>query len=684
MQLSRIFWSIVILLTVSLGDLSAQNDPVLFSVGGKEVTKSEFEYVYGKSPQEATYTETSLREYLELYTNFKLKVMDAEALKLDTLRSVRQEMAKYQNQLLQSNIDKQITNELLKDAYARLQTNVKIQHMFFRLDPTVTGADTMRPYNRANEALQLVNRGTDFATVAKEYSHDPSAKENGGMLGWITAGQLPVIEFEQVAFRTPVGQTSKIFSTKMGYHIVKVLDKKQNPGSVTASHILVKYNTVVGEEPSAPEVARTKALADAAYARLMKGESWTSIVTEYSDDKTTKEKDGLLGEFGIGQMVEPFEKAAFALNSDGSISRPVQTPYGWHIIRREARTPVKSFEEMKQAIKPGVKKSSIYKLRLNGYINYFKDKRGFQEFEQPMLALKREVDSTVRRGTWLMSRLRNTGGTLFTIGGETFSVAEFANFLEINQRRFRAGTKEEVIDKAYIAWQGDKILDFSFRETDPNYDRLKQEYRDGILLFELTERNVWKKAIQDEEGLMAYYERNKDKYPTPEPVDPMENPNKVVSKKKVQVAHSRVFTCDNEMVARQVMKDVKKGRSIAEIQSKYKVGSESMVDVGSGSFGMGENSGVDKFWKIGISKPIEDNGKWVVVQITNFSEAEKNVTIGETNGTVNASASDALNNIKGYVIADYQAELEAKWINELRAKYPVQVNDSVLRSMIRR
>ncbi len=315
------------------GYLAAQDasSPVLMTIAGTPVTKAEFEKVYRKNnSKEGAYDMKDVREYLELYINYKLKVKEAEEEKLDTSQTFINELKGYRKQLAQPYMtDKEVSEGLIQEAYDRMQQDVRASHILLNLSPDALPKDTLAVYNRAIKIRDMILKGADFEKMARDSSNDQSAKENGGDLGYFTGMQM-VYPFETAAYTTKPGQISMPVRTKFGYHIIKVMDVREAQGEIKVAHIMIKSASTSPD--SVTKQAQSK--IDEIYQKLNAGEKFEDLAAKFSDDKGSAKNGGVLPPFGTGRMVPEFEKAAFGLKKDNDFSAPVKTSYGWHIIQR--------------------------------------------------------------------------------------------------------------------------------------------------------------------------------------------------------------------------------------------------------------------------------------------------------------------------------------------------------------
>ncbi len=355
-------------LSLSVCGAAAQaTDPVLMKIDGKDVKKSEFEYIYNKNNSSSSMDKKSLEEYLTLFKNFKLKVVEAESLGLDTTRAFVNELAGYRRQLAQPYLtDKTADEQLTREAYERMKENVEVSHILIRLPEAPTSADTLAAYKKIMDIRnQLVKPAVTakggkaakpavvdkslFARLAEKYSEDPSKADNKGYLGYISAF-MTVYPFELAAYNTPVGQLTQPVRTDFGYHLILVHSRRNDPGQVQVAHIM-KTNRPKNDSISA-EVAEADAhqAIQALYEKVRQGADFGKVALESSDDRTSAVKNGELPWFGINRMIREFETTAFAMKEKGDISEPFKTRYGWHFIKLLDKKGQESFDQKKAEI----------------------------------------------------------------------------------------------------------------------------------------------------------------------------------------------------------------------------------------------------------------------------------------------------------------------------------------------
>jgi peptidyl-prolyl cis-trans isomerase SurA len=488
-------------------------NPVIVSVGNTPVLSSEFAYVYKKNTLSAdSSSEQNLRDYLNLYTNFKLKVMEAENLGLDTLDSFKQELEGYKKQLaLPYLTEKSVTESLVKEAYTRMQEEINASHILLTISPDADPADTLKAYNQLMELRKRALAGEDFKELAKANSQEPNANNSGGNLGYFTALQM-VYPFEDAAYKTPKGGISMPVRTRFGYHLLKVNDRRPSQGKVKVAHIMVRTNPDAPQEDA--EAAKSK--INEIYERLRKGGNWNELSKEFSDDNGSKNKGGELPLFGTGSMIPSFEEAAFALQKVGDISKPVLTPYGWHIIKLLEKKGLEPFEELEPTLRQKVSKDSRSDLNRTALIQRLKKENNFVENASILAEAMARADSSLSKGTWKFnSGDKLLSKSLFSINKIPYTVKGFYEYVRDNQQdkgKTSPAFYMQLLYKAYVDKTVVAYEEAHLEDKYPDYKALVKEYRDGILLFQMMDTKVWTKAITDTVGAKNYFEAHKDQY----------------------------------------------------------------------------------------------------------------------------------------------------------------------------
>lgn len=644
------------------GTLAAQisnDNRILFTVGNDPVTVSEFEYVYNKNNinNQADYSQKSLADYLSLYENFRLKVKEAEAMKLDTITSLKNELEGYRKQLAKSYLtDREISDKLIEEAYERSKKEINASHILVRCDENANPADTLAAYKKVMALRARILKGEAFEKVAKEGSEDPSAKTNEGNIGWFTVFGT-IYPFETAAYNAKPGEVSMPVRTEFGYHLLKVNQVRDARGQVHVAHLLLRFpeGAIKAQRDS------VKRKIDSLYTLIVTGKiSFEEAVRNNSDDKATRVKDGELQWFGSGapvRMVPEFEDAAFELAKDGDISEPVMTQFGWHIIKRLERKGMQPFNEVKADMKKRVERDSRSQVAKTILINRIKRDNSFTEFPNVKSDFTVQVDSAIFKGNWKATdALLESKKVLFTLAGKEYAQGDFASYIEKNAKRRADKSKDALLNEYYESYVNARLLEYeeSMLETKkPEFKALMKEYHDGILLFELMDRMVWTKAVKDTTGLEEYRKKNESKYMWGNRADVV------------------IFNTNDEKLAASAAKLAAKGKSAEEIKAKLnKEGSRSKVSTIEGKYEKGQYEVVDKIeWKVGVT-PVEklNDSSFRFVWVKQLVGPEpKN-----------------LKEAKGYIVSDYQEYLEKTWLADLRNKYPIKVDEKVLQSLIKK
>tara|TARA_B110000046_G_scaffold28052_1_gene28872 strand:+ start:197497 stop:199437 length:1941 start_codon:yes stop_codon:yes gene_type:complete len=637
---------IVVVFLFSIVTVQAQSkgDAVFIDFGDEKITRAEFKRVYQKNNSGEIISKSTVDEYLDLYINFKLKVKEAVSLEMDKEPAFIKELSGYRKQLAQPYLTADgIIEELKKEAFDRLQYDVKASHILIKLDQDASPEDTAAAYKRVVRVKKNLENGQDFELMAKQYSDDPSAKTNGGSLGYFTSFYM-LYPFESAAYNTEAGKISKVVRTQYGYHVLKVIDKRPAVGNIKVAHILISNDKELSKTDN-PE-GKIKEI----YAKIEKGEKFEDLAAQFSDDTRSAEEGGLLPMFGVGRMVPEFEKAAFDLKADGDISKPFATPYGWHIVKRIERAPIGSFESIESELLQKIKKDSRANLSQASIINKIKNQYGFAENLKERDDFYKLIDSSFFKGTWTAEAADGLTKELLKIGDKSLSQQDFAQYLQNNKSK-KVIDSRVLINARYNAFKRACILDYKNLKLDeeyPDFRYLMQEYHDGILLFNLTDELVWSKAVKDTTGLQAFYEKNKENFKWD---------------KRVKAI---VFSALNKKVSESVKTMLQEGKDVKEIMDEINRLSQLNLRYETKKYLKGENEIVDQVkWDKGISENVSLNGRIHFVQIEEVIEP--------TYKTQEDS--------RGLITSDYQNFLEKEWIQSLRSKNKFEVDKEILKEL---
>jgi peptidyl-prolyl cis-trans isomerase SurA len=480
--------------TTQKTSITQDKDP-LFTIDTLTVYPDEFLYAYEKSNKNKGEVEP-VENYLDLYIDFKLKVLEAKAEGIDSTEAYQNELSGYLEEIKKPYLTaEKVNKELVSETYERLQKEINASHILIRVEQDAEADDTLRAYQKINEVKRKFEAGESFEALARTYSEDPSATNNNGLLGWFTAFQM-VYPFESAAYKTQVGDISPIIRTQFGYHLIKVNDERETLGRIKVAHIMKRYPPrASGEDSIQTEEAITKL-----FERLKAGENWFILATNESDDLNTKDTGGSLPWFGAGNLPPNLETAAFELNNKGDISRPVQSPYGWHVLKLEDKRGVGSLESMRESLSRRVQRDKRSELKEVEVIRKLKIENNFTKRPDAYSLLNSK--EVLSRDEFKKKELQMT---LFTISNQEYIINDFlikydsSKQLEEELKKFE---KSELIQYEEV----------NLENKYPEYRFLRQEYKDGLLLFEIMNQKVWSKIGQDTIALKKFYEENKMKY----------------------------------------------------------------------------------------------------------------------------------------------------------------------------
>lgn len=641
------FISVFILVLLSTTTVFSQNKKeVLMTIDGKPVYAKEFMRVYNKNldlvQDEA---QKDIDGYMDLFIDYKLKIAEAEAQGLDKESAYKSEFSKYRDQLSRNYLfEDKVTEELAKEAYERGKEDISASHILIRVDYESVPQDTLAAYNKIKSIRERALKGEDFTQLAKNYSEEPGAKESGGNLGYFSVFSM-VYPFENAAYSTKVGEISKIIRTSFGYHILKVSDRRSKLPKIAVSHIMISDKK--GARTFNPE-ERINEL----YTLLKQGESFESLAKQFSDDKNSAVKGGKLNPFTKGDLrAAEFEDAAYELKNVGDISKPVKTDFGWHIIRLDEKLPAESFDQQKESLEKKVTEGDRSKIVTNAINNKIKEKYGFKKGESFLPYFDTYVDNEVLKRKWTMTPIPSTEDkTLFTIGNKKLGYTDFANFISTRQKTTRPyKQKEALLVDLYDEFETENLKDYfkeNLEDENEDYAAILTEYRDGLLIFDVMNKNIWQKAKNDSIGLQAYYNKTKQDYQWKQRVD------------------AEIYSATSEMLAQQIQKMLMEGKTAEEIKAVINTNEKVNVLITPGLFEVGQHELPNNLEiKEGVSNVYANNDSFVVVSVKQI------IAPGEK----------SLDEVMGKVLSNYQNDIEVRWMQDLRSKYKVEVNKKTLK-----
>jgi len=656
------YLSIAILSVLLSLTLFGQNDKTLLVIENQKVPVSEFLDIYTKNNKNVDYSKASIDEYLDLFINYKLKLMEIQRLRLDTQKNFINEFQKYRDQLAQSYlIDKNTVDKLLNEAYSRMQNDVRVSHILVKLSPYANPKDTLKAYNKALEIRKKLLNGADFTKLAIEMSDDNSARDqntadgrlipgNGGDLGYFNVFNM-LYEFESAAYNLNVGEISLPVRTPVGYHIIKLTEKHPAIYRFKIAHILLMYPP----NATAQNKESIKAKADSIYKEILHGADFAELANLHSDDKGSANKGGELPWLTPFRLVPSFVKPIYSHNP-GDYIPPVETFYGWHIIKLIDKQSPPEFASVKQELLTKLYKDPRYLLAQKKIADSLKQVYKIQYDKKLLVNLAKSInkDSLLKR-SFNESQIPNLDNILVKIDDNYIYIKDFANYIKKNQSLFTNTDDIQVfVNKMFDNFLNDKILEIekeNLENKNPKFAAQINDYKEGILIFNLMDQNIWSKAMKDTAGLKAYYETIKNKYLTDE-------------KAKIGIFKTNDAKI-SQKVQKTLQKNIKKSQYnpnliLSKINKKNNVVSYDSIVIET-----------KKLADIGLEKNVnailtkENNNSYEIYWLQDII----------------APQPKSLDEVRGLVISEYQTYLEKQWINELRNRYHWQVNEEVLKSL---
>ena len=644
MKLKQFFFGLLFLISY---DSSAQTNSkeVLFTINDKPYYTDEFTRIYKKNLDLVKDdTQKDLNQYLELFIGYKLKVNKAYKLGLQNNAPYQNELKSYRTQLAKNYFnDTKITQELVEEGYSRIKKEIRASHILILVDENATAEDTLKAYKKIDDIRKKALAGEEFDNLAMQFSEDPSAKENKGDLGYFSAFRM-VYPFENAAYNTPKGEVSKIIKTRFGYHIVKINDVRDNRGEITVAHIMIL-------SPKPEDVDKdSKNIINDIYKKIQQGEKFEDLAKQFSEDKSSSSKGGVLNRFGSGQLSsEEFESIAFALKNIGDISAPFQSQFGWHVIKLVEKHPVKTLDEMKSELEAKVGKDDRSKKITASLNEKLRKKYTYKRDNKQFATLSKLVTNDFYESKWVQpENAKGYTAPLLTINSKKIEGTRFLDFVEKQQK---AGLKTKPLTKLteelYAKFLDDQLTtyyDENLENDFPEFANVMEEYRDGLLLFDLMEKEIWDRAKTDSTGLKSFYDAHKTEH---------------MWKKRVELT---VASSTKEEIIKKAQAYLKKGMEPQAIKDKLNVNNVVNVMTNSGVFEAGSDA-LPKTLKydVGVSNVFKEGEYYFVTNV------EKIVPEGFK----------TLEECKGKIVNDYQQYLEQNWVDDLKKEFTVKVNTDI-------
>lgn len=620
------------------------NAQSLITYGKNSVTKDEFIRAYNKNKTQVDNKEKAIREYVGLYTNFKLKVKAAEDLKLDTSSQLKDELDNFRHQIEDGYLnDAQTYKFLAEQAIERSQSDLHIIHFSVGIDPSVVG-DTSEKYEAIKTVYnQLLAGKTNYESLIN------SAFVKYADMGFVTAFTLPY-QYENIVYGLKVGETSKLYRSKSAWHIFKVIEKRKSAGKWKVAQILFTYPP----ESDADNIAKTKRLADSVYNLAKVESNFGELVREFSDDKLTYMNGGEIPEFGTGKFDPVFESEIMSLKKEGDLSKPFSTSFGVHIVKliSHTETPTSKTDD---ALLFDIKQ----KLAVDNRISIAKDK--FAKDIAVKIGLKQAVninkeelfayaDTVIHSSDEdIINKLDISKKIIFTFNKGNIQADKWLTYY-IQFKSNPEAYKGETDDQIWEQFKNIAALEYyrsHLEEYNKEFAMQMQEFKEGNMLFDIMEKKVWSKASEDTVGMLKYYNENKEKY------------------KWAKSADVLIMNCASSNLAGIILDSIKSGTDWKSLVERY----QEQIQGDSTRFELSQIAGSENP-SVGSYSEIIKNADGTAT----FIKYYKIYPDGQQR---------SFDQSKGMVINDYQNVIEKKWLDELKLKYPVKVNEALLQTIIK-
>lgn len=628
----------------SLFIVQAQDKDVLFTIDKAPVYTSEFLRVYNKNLDLVKdESQKDIDGYLTLFINYKLKLQEAKRLELEKKPSYIREFESYKKQLAKNYLtDSKVTDALVEETYSRLKTEINASHVLVRIDENASPEDTLIAYNQILKLRdRVINEG--YKKVQKEVHNGKTIFAED--LGYFSAFKM-VYAFESAAYNTNIDDVSQPFRTRFGYHVVTVFNKRKARGEVTVAHIMVKTNQENETE------SETK--INEIYKRYSQGEAFDALAKQLSEDKSSASNGGQLKSFSTGEISAPeFETVAFELKNINDVSKPFKTQFGWHIVKLIDKKGIAPLVEMKAQLESKIKRDARSKVINDSRLKTLKAKYTIQENSKDLQYFKSIVTKDYLNKKWNLPEAFEAEKTIVIIQDKIITYNDFAQFLIKNQRSQTNNTSNinAAVDKMYANFIESELLEYqeeNLINENTDYSQIVAEYRDGLLLFDLMETEIWNVAKNDSVALEKYFEGNKNKYFFPERVDAV------------------VMSSANKKVLKRIPKLLEKGLDQEAIKNLVNTNGEVNVSFTAGEMDKNHQALPEKYkFKTGVSKLFKHNDAFVII--------DTKAILPKTQKTFEEA--------KGSVTSDYQSFKEENWLKELALKYTIKVNQDVLKQV---
>jgi peptidyl-prolyl cis-trans isomerase SurA len=635
---------LIILLPVLL-QAQELNSKVLLTIGSNKTEAGEFIRMYRKSVEPGKTPD--IDGYLQQFILFKMKVADAVSQGYDTTKAFKTELNGYRNQLAQTYLtDNQTKEKLIRQAYQRSQTEINAWHILVGLPPEASPEDTLKAWQKASDIRERIVKGESFENVARGTSDDQSAKINGGNLGYFTVFQM-IMPFEDAAYSLRKGTISEPVRTPYGYHIIKITDKRPSKGKIRVAHIMKASPPGTGEKEAKLAETDIKTI----YSKLQEGTPFNQLARDFSDHKESATKGGELNWFGAGEIISDFSEAAFSIKDTGTYTKPVHTIYGWHIIKLLEKKAPGTFEETRSYLESKINQSYLNSISKKSFVEKLKKEYKFKINQEAYDWFVQNTDTLIIQGLKKYDRTAMPEVNLYTFANQRITTTSFAN--QIEKRGTMIVTKDSVtfINKAIETNISDQLLKYEnsvLEKKYPEFRYLMNEFHDGILLFEISDRKVWNRISNDSIGLVRFYEEHKKNY---------------LSKKGIEAKVYTLRKTDGDKLLSSAYKKYAKKTGTDELLlKKFNKKGDTLLIINEGKWYKGADNDIDSLKWTKSTQSFTSGGYPAIINIKNVIEP---VPL-------------SLNDIMGEMITLYQEYLESEWAAQLKEKFSVKIDNLVL------
>jgi peptidyl-prolyl cis-trans isomerase SurA len=621
------------------------NTKTLMTVDENKIQAGEFIRMYKKSVEPGKTLD--IDSYLQQFIIFKLKVADALNEGYDTTRSFRNELNGYRTQLAQNYLtDSQTKEKLLQKTYQRSLTEINAWHILIAMPHDASSADTLRAWQKAIDIRERIIKGEPFEIVARGSSDDKSVKINGGNLGYFSVFQM-IMPFEDAAYSLKKGNISMPVRTPFGYHIINITDKRPSKGKIKVAHIMKAVPPGTDDK----EAQKAEEEINSIYKMLQEGASFAELAKKYSDHKESAVKGGELNWFGTGEIISEFSEAAFAITDTGKYTKPVHTIYGWHIIKLLGKKSPGTFEESRSFLESKINQSYLNSISKKTFVENLKKEYNFQVNQDAYNWFVGHTDTLIIQGLKKYDRTSIPDENLYSFVNQHITTNEFADYVEKRGSLLVTKDSSEFINRLIETRASDHLISYEnsvLEKKYPEFRYLMNEFHDGMLLFEISGKNVWNRVSNDSSGMRNYYNEHKNNW---------------LSGRGIEAEIYTLKVPDEEKLLSSALKKYSQRPDLDHLLlNKFNKKNDTLLFIKKGTWYKGDNPDLDKIEWISGSQTVTIDGFPSIILIKRVIEPTPL----------------KFERVRGEVMTGYQEFLESEWIRQLNKKYSVKIDNSVL------